>query len=66
MNFSDIKFFLIIAAIFVVVYALLFPWNWGSYPWVHRPAPKGPNYIIVPKGYPGARPLDEIREMPTK
>jgi hypothetical protein len=66
MNFSDVKFFLIIAVIGVLVYAIAFPWNWSRYPWVHRPPPSGPGYIIVPKDYPGARPLDEVRPLPTR
>jgi hypothetical protein len=62
MNFSDCKFFLVLVVIGIVVYAVAFPWNWSSYPWARRPGPQPPNYIIVPKNYPGARPLDEIKD----
>jgi hypothetical protein len=62
MNFSDCKFFLALAVLGVIVYAVAFPWNWSRYPWAHRPPPPGPNYIIVPKDYPGAKPLDQIKD----
>ena len=62
MNLSDLKFFVILAILGVVLYAVIFPWNWSRYPWVRRNPPKGPGYIIVPKDYPGARPLEEVRD----
>jgi predicted acyltransferase len=60
MNFSDCKFFLVMAVIGVIVYSVAYPWGW-RYPWAHREVPR-PNYIIVPKDYPGAKPLDQIRD----
>jgi hypothetical protein len=61
MNFSDCKFFLVIAVIGVIVYSVAYPWGWRRYPWAHREVPR-PNYIIVPKDYPGAKPLDQLRD----
>jgi hypothetical protein len=61
MNFSDCKFFFVIAVVGIIVYAIAYPWNWSRYPWQHREVPR-PKYIIVPKDYPGARPLDEIKD----
>ena len=61
MNFSDCKFFLALALVIALVYAVAFPWNWSRYPWKRRPPDPGPGYIIVPKDYPGARPLDEVK-----
>ena len=62
MNLSDCKFFIILALVVVLVYAVAFPWNWSRYPWIRRPPPKGPGYIIVPKDTPGARPLSEFKD----
>jgi hypothetical protein len=66
MNLSDCKFFLILAVIGVIAYSIAFPWGWSRYSWTRRPAPSGPGYIIVPKNYPGARPLDEVKPLPSK
>ncbi len=66
MNFSDCKFFLIIAVIFIIVYSVAYPWGWSRYPWARRGPDAGPGYIIVPRNYPGARPLDEVRPLPSK
>ena len=61
MNLSDLKFFVILAILGVVLYAVIFPWNWSRYAWKRRPPDPGPGYIIVPKDTPGARPVDEVK-----